>query len=784
MKRTAFFLSFLFVLFVVSASAQTGNTPILQGVEERRAVLDEIAAELANNPKPEYLILRERLRRVRDDAAITSRPLKDMRENATSDLERLGPAPEAGQSDSPDTASLRAQLTDELRVIDDGVRQADLNIARATRLLKEISASRRKIFYDNILARGTSPLLSAVWKPAWLSFKDGQQRLKETVSAWQKKRRAAGDMVTHIASLLAALCFAIFVFGPARRWIDKNFLKRIQAFKPTQSSLRVAAGLRVASRVVPGIVGGLVVVETARMLGLVNATMNSFVVTLWFGLLALLFVDGVTTAVFAPRLQDWRLIPLVSNSAAQVRILLISAAILFFLDGILKSGSTFFGSTEELIRLQSSIVAIIGAAILLMLGRKSLWRLDEARGTLHSPKTLHQWTTLRRLGNAAAMFAIFAALVGYNALSLYIVTRIFFVTGVLVAAWFLRILIQEAINYFEGHATAAAKKDDAISEESEKLFFFWIGVIIDVVIFVLLLPVLLIVLGVDWIEVRDWLRDAFFGFKVGSITISLAQILSAIVTFAFFITATRFLQRGIDKRIFSQAKIDDGVRNSLRTLLGYVGLIIGVVTAIAVLGVNLSSLAIIAGALSLGIGFGLQSIVNNFVSGLILLFERPIKVGDWIIVSSGEGIVKRISVRSTEIETFDKSSIIVPNSELISSAVTNWTHKDKYSRLIVPVGVSYNEDPERIIEILDKVIANNKSIVKLPKPYVYFSGFGDSSLDFEMRIFIKDIDHRVIVQNELRITVFSAFKEAGVEIPFPQRDLHIKSAPPSIGSAE
>ncbi|MEL7029010.1 MAG: mechanosensitive ion channel domain-containing protein, partial [Pseudomonadota bacterium] len=187
-----------------------------------------------------------------------------------------------------------------------------------------------------------------------------------------------------------------------------------------------------------------------------------------------------------------------------------------------------------------------------------------------------------------------------------------------------------------------------------------------------------------------------------------------------------------------------------------------------------SNLAIIAGALSVGIGFGLQSIVNNFVSGLILLFERPIKVGDWIVTNSGEGLVKRISVRSTEIETFDRSSIIVPNAELISAAVTNWTYKDKIGRVIVPVGVTYDADPAEVIEILEKVARDLPVVLDYPAPFVYFDEFGDSSLNFQLRAYIRDINSSLSARTQIRVGIFNALKEAGIEIPFPQRDLHVK----------
>ena len=238
---------------------------------------------------------------------------------------------------------------------------------------------------------------------------------------------------------------------------------------------------------------------------------------------------------------------------------------------------------------------------------------------------------------------------------------------------------------------------------------------------------------------------------------------------------TRFLQKSLDARLFSKDDMEDGFRNSFRTLLGYVGLILAIFSAISVIGLDLSKLAIIAGALSVGIGFGLQSIVNNFVSGLILLFERPVKVGDWVITSAGEGFIKNISVRSTEIETFDRASIIVPNSELISSSVTNWTHKDKSGRVIIPVGVAYSSDAKKVRDILLALTKSHSKILKNPEPIVYFSDFGGSSLDLELRFFIRNIAESPLIKNDLRFDILEAFRDNNIEIPFPQSDITIKN---------
>ncbi len=263
-------------------------------------------------------------------------------------------------------------------------------------------------------------------------------------------------------------------------------------------------------------------------------------------------------------------------------------------------------------------------------------------------------------------------------------------------------------------------------------------------------------------------------FKLQDTPITLLAILVFIAVIASTYLLSIYIRKLYDRRVSS--RFSSGIDFTVKRLIHYTVLIIGFLVAFEIAGIDLSSLAIIAGFLSVGIGFGLQNITSNFISGLILLFERPIEVGDTVTVGDQLGTVTGINLRATEVNTWENIDIIIPNSAFVEDNVINWSHGEEYIRISCPVGVAYGVDTEKVQKILYEIAREHPKVLETPEPNVLFVEFGDSSLNFELRVWIKTPRRRAQVKSEINYEIDRRFREENIEIPFPQRDLHLRSA--------
>jgi small-conductance mechanosensitive channel len=265
-------------------------------------------------------------------------------------------------------------------------------------------------------------------------------------------------------------------------------------------------------------------------------------------------------------------------------------------------------------------------------------------------------------------------------------------------------------------------------------------------------------------------------FSVGGNPFNLGTLFFIFFSSILLFYGSYIIKRYLTKRFVKSNIVEQGITEPVINFARYIMILIGIIVILQTAGINLSTLSFLVGALGIGIGFGLQNITSNFISGLIILFEKPIKLGDRVELENITGNIIKISSRSTTIQTNDNIHVIVPNSAFIDSKVINWSHNDSQVRFNFPVGVSYNEDPEKIKQLLLEVAEENPGVLKTPKPDVLFQEFNDSSLDFILRIWTVEYTNTpLVLKSQLYYSIFEKFKVHHVEIPFPQRDIHIKS---------
>jgi len=421
-----------------------------------------------------------------------------------------------------------------------------------------------------------------------------------------------------------------------------------------------------------------------------------------------------------------------------------------------------------LFRLYVFVVALVGLILWLWLARQSRRRKD-------SPL----YTYGLGLGSLILMIVALVEVSGKADLALNLLESSILTFSLVLVAWMFILLARDGLDWavhrsrlqkitvFRNHASSIAAK-------STLLINFFIGSFIIVSI--------LVYWKVYHSPVEAFNGVLSLGVTLGSQRITLGLLLaSAFLLYGSFVVSSA-VQVFLLEEVFPKRNVGHGVGLSISRLIQYVLIFVGFLLSLATLGFTLTNLTILGGAIGIGIGFGLQAIVNNFASGLILLFERPIRVNDYIMLGAIWAEVKKIGLRSTVVRSFDGSEIVIPNSDLITNQVTNWTLSERHIRLTIQVGVAYGSDVTLVTETLTECAMASSKVLRMPEPKVFFQNFGESSLDFELRVWISDVDHKLTAASDLRYEIDRRFREAEIEISFPQRDLHIRSVDESTGS--
>ncbi|MDO6963337.1 mechanosensitive ion channel domain-containing protein [Rhizobium alvei] len=683
-------------------------------------------------------------------------------------LEELGAAAPEGQEEDPGVAADRKRLQGEKAQMNTILADADVVKGEAGRIATEISDRRRQLFAEMLFRQ--TPITPDVVTNAWTAAQtETSELLMKSKSAlefmWNFKRGALAIAI--VLSLLAALVFVMpvqMLFGPyVRRGSEipnPTYLKRL--------SLAFLSTLVPAAAVTAFIFTSMVIIVYQSV---VRIDLIQIVVSFLWMLAGVYFVYKLARAIFAPTKPQWRLVTVSDRGA---RLLVWYAVVLALINGM----SYVFGATNQaldapvVLTVAKGFVStiLIGFVLILLSFVRPMQAKELGEGDGSWPAVIRVGLVLTGLG------LIVTALAGYIGLAQFVATQII-VTGAIAVTMYIGFLSGHALSSKDAFAETALGKFLARRYGLSAVRLDQIGLVSGLLTYLAViffgLPLILLEWGFRFSDIWSIFVQMFTEIRIGSISISLVGIFAGILMFLVGLVATRWLQRWLDGNVLARSEVDSGVRNSVNTAFGYLGVALAGVLGISAAGIDLSNLALVAGALSLGIGFGMQTIVSNFVSGLILLAERPFKVGDWVVTGTVEGFVRRISVRATEIETFQNQSIIVPNAQLINASVGNWTHRNKLGRVEIPIGVSYDSDPRHVMDILLEIANAHPRVMTAPEPSVAFLRFGDSSLDFELRFYIADILAGLGIRNDIRIAIFERFKAEGISIPFLQRDLNV-----------
>lgn len=688
-------------------------------------------------------------------------PLDDVKQQ----LNQLGPAPLAGQKEIDTIATQRTDLNDAVARFTAAKKQFELIGVEAEQMSGKVSAKQRAQFFQRIFKADKSIFNPQLWRDTATGLVLFGSRLSSLLSTWWS------EQVPQIAwSGLILLPALLLVFGLIIRLLKRNLSGWLSKREDIGT---VVSPLRRLWRVVFGafsILIGITIFAILVVVSLQAANLSTprfdLLIEAFIGLLTpCVFNTGLAYLICSPREPHYRLISIDERTARSVPLFVFFAS-------LVQSFATQLATLSDQLLLPVSLLAgqsAIATAILIILSGLLLLILRKQSNSpveaVPEPHYLTWFVSFMPVLWVLLAVAITGLLFGYLALSYFIAGKIINTVLVVVMIVLLHHLVDAISDTLQNPASNLGQKlreFTSMGERGISRLSLTFRTVADIMLVVLGVPWLLALWTVTWVDLRSFINNAVVGFRVGSITVSPLNIISLIGILVAGIIATRFITRWLDRRVLTQTRLNRGVQDSVRTGANYFGYILAAAFSLSAAGFDFSSVALVAGALGVGIGFGLQSIVNNFVSGLILLAERPIRVGDWIVTNDGEGIVKKINVRSTEIETFDNCTIIVPNSNLITGVVRNWTHQDTLGRFIVAVGLAHGGDVEDIQKSLQAIVAAHPKVLRYPLPTVQLAKFTAGTMNFEIRGHVADVFEAAQVASDLRMATAKEFKEKNI----------------------
>jgi potassium efflux system protein len=667
-------------------------------------------------------------------------------------------------------ASINAELTEQRKLYDD----TDATLKRARSLLLQtqqatqtIIARQRALFTQTLFLRTSGLFAPSLWNAAIREFPTVIGGARDFLSDRMANvgRRLEGG---HYAEFIGVVLLIFLAIPPAVFLARRVLARSASKTDPTKAQKAIgAAWAALVTAAIPLAAIGALSLAIDEF-DLVDHTLEPVLRVVVDSLMRIVAAYALARGLLSPSYSQWRVVD-VDDAMAKAGVrFFTSVAVVVTVTRILEQLEESVQAALRVVVVTRGVGALIvaclvaAAVIVAWRGRKGG---DDSVGL--SSSSVDWSDRLRFLGVGAVVVIIGACAAGYVTLASFIIAQTGWILAVLATLYLVVNLLQAGVEKaFEPKSPIARILVSGVGVRRESLaqFSVLISGVITLTSFLIAGLVALTTFGVQSGDFLSGLQSAFFSFKIGDVTISLSSIVTAIALFAAVLGATHGLQRWLNARYLPLTRLDMGLRNSIVTSVGYAGFILAISVVLGHLGLGFERLAIVAGALSVGIGFGLQSIVNNFVSGLILLWERAIRVGDWVVIGDEQGYVKRINVRTTEVETFDRATMIVPNSNLVAGVVKNWLRGDKVGRIKISLSPHVGVDPEEMRDILLASARAQDGVLRIPAPQVMFLGLEAAAFRFELWCYVEDVEQATRVRSDLHFDLHKRLSAAGITI--------------------
>ncbi|MEM7545746.1 MAG: DUF3772 domain-containing protein [Pseudomonadota bacterium] len=749
----------------LASAAEMGDVPWDEWDAQARAAREIVNIGEIRQERLEEL--RATFEMQRSEASRVSAAAADEISRIEGELQALGDPPAEGETEAPAAARIRSELNEALSSVRAVQGRADRAVTRARDLIADLAELGQQRFIQRLGELKPSPALPTRWVTAGAFLGQIFDSIRGEVREMADTSSMGNLLQSRLPLAALAIASALFVAFGVRTLLLRLLLKRADESSPRRNRLLIGVGATL-TRILALLIAAILFFVGIDLLDVFGKVGEAFFTGFGLGLFLLVGAYSIAAALFSPMAAGLRASNVNDSDARMGFIATLVLGVVLHLTAVVDQVGEVLTIPDGASAVYTVVFIAIGACALWVLSNVMQFTTANDDPQEDGQIGVQVNTIIRRILKFVAIVSPILALIGYEFAARYLFFPTVISLGVIGVAHLVFVVIREGVEIY------LADSGEGTSETTGQRLRL-IPILIAFLLFCALVPLLALIWGATVTDLLVTYEAISEGFRIGDVALSPMDFVTFALVFVIGYTLTRMLQRVLRLSVLPKAGMNRGGADAIGAGVGYVGVFLSAIAAISAAGLDLSNLAIVAGALSVGIGFGLQNIVNNFVSGVILLVERPIRVGDWIEVGGFAGYVKKVNVRSTEIETFDRATYILPNSDLISGAVLNWTHADTTGRVIAPVGVAYGTDPRLVERVLLDIARDHPMVIASPAPVAYLMQFGSDSVDFELRVFLRDVNWMLSVRSDLNFKIAERFAEEGIEIPFAQRDLHIKN---------